>query len=100
MSSDYFYVYIVTNNKKEVLYTGMTNSLRRRLFEHQNEPTGFARQYNCCHLIYFEKFQSASEAIYREKQIKKFRREKKEELINAFNPLWEFKDHLFLTPTR
>lgn len=96
MSSDYFYTYIITNTKKTVLYVGMTNNLRRRLFEHQNEPRGFAGRYNCCHLIYFEKFQTASEAIYREKQIKKFRREKKEELINEFNPLWEFKDDLFL----
>jgi len=96
MSSDSFYVYIITNNKKTVLYCGMTNSLRRRLFEHQNEPKGFARQYNCCHLLYFEKFDTPSEAIFREKQIKKYRREKKDDLINAFNPSWEFLDHLFI----
>jgi len=74
----------------------MTNNLRRRLFEHQNEPKGFARQYACCHLIWFEKFDTASDAIYREKQIKKWRREKKDELISDYNPKWEFKDDLFL----
>lgn len=70
--------------------------MRSRLYQHQNEPKGFAGRYNCCHLIYFEKFLTPSEAIYREKQIKKFRREKKEELINAFNPNWDFLDDLFL----
>jgi putative endonuclease len=96
MSARSYYVYIITNNKKTVLYCGVTNSLVRRLNEHQNQPKGFARQYNCCHLLYFEKFDSPSKAIFREKQIKKYRREKKDDLINAFNPSWEFLDHLFL----
>ena len=74
----------------------MTNNLRRRLLEHQNEPKGFVKQYNCWHLIYFEIFKTPADAILREKEVKKWRREKKEELIAMYNPTWEFQDNLFL----
>jgi putative endonuclease len=96
MSADNFYIYIITNKNRTTLYIGMTNSLRRRLYEHQNEAKGFAKRYMCRHLVYFEVFPTPVDAILREKEIKKWRREKKVMLINGYNPTWEFKDHLFL----
>ena len=96
MSSDSFYIYIITNKNRTTLYLGMTNSLRRRLYEHQNKPAGFAKRYMCRHLVYFEVLPTAKDAILREKEIKKWRREKKVDLINGYNPDWEFKDSLFL----
>ena len=96
MSSDNYYLYIVTNKHKNVLYIGMTNSLRRRLFEHKNEPKGFVKRYNCHFLLYFEIFKTPSEAILREKEIKRWSRIKKDNLIKVYNPDLEFKDDLFL----
>ncbi|WP_026935474.1 GIY-YIG nuclease family protein [Christiangramia echinicola] len=90
---DYF-VYIVTNEKRSVLYIGITNNLNIRLDQHYRDSVhsklSFAGKYNCYHLIYFEKFNNASEAIIREKTIKKWRREKKLNLIGDFNPEWQF----------
>ena len=86
-----YFVYIVTNKNKTVLYIGVTNDLQRRTyeFEHSLIP-GFTQKYNCNHLIYYEHFQDIEDAIKREKQIKKWRREKKEMLIKGFNPNLEF----------
>ena len=79
-----YYVYILTNAGKNVLYTGMTNSLERRVYEHENRINpGFTKKY-------YEHFTYVWDAINREKQIKRWRREKKLYLINAFNPEWRF----------
>lgn len=88
-----YYVYILTNKNKTVLYIGVTNSLKERLYWHQTpDPVTrhFTHKYSCCHLIYYENFKDIDEAIKREKQLKGWRREKKEILINEFNPEWKF----------
>ena len=88
-----YYVYILTNKNKTVLYTGFTNNLKERIYFHQN-PTAlsksFTTKYNCFYLIYYEHFADADQAILREKQIKGYRRSKKEALIDKFNPKWKF----------
>jgi putative endonuclease len=85
-------VYILTNKNKTVLYVGVTSNLKVRLFEHKHKlyKSSFSAQYNCNELIYLESFFSIEEAILREKQLKKWRREWKDKLIRAFNP--ELKD--------
>ncbi|MBC7400000.1 MAG: GIY-YIG nuclease family protein [Mucilaginibacter sp.] len=88
-----FYVYITTNPEKTVLYIGVTNDLRRRLYQHtdnKGNPKTFAGKYYCYNLLYFEHFSHINYAIDREKQLKKLRREKKDVLIDAFNPEWKF----------
>ena len=94
-----YYVYITTNENKTTLYIGITNDLTRRLSQHyfdsQYEKLSFAGKYNCYYLIYYEEFQNSNEAILREKEIKKWRREKKEKLINSLNPDWEFLNKRF-----
>jgi len=86
-----YFVYMVTNKNKTVLYIGVTNDLQRRTYEHENGLLpGFTKKYNCHYLIYFEHFQNIDDAIAREKVIKKWRREKKENLINEFNADWKF----------
>jgi len=86
-------VYIVTNPIKSVLYVGITNDLAQRLVEHyieRGKPSTFAGRYYCYNLLYYEDFQYVEDAIAREKEIKKWRRSKKEALINKFNPEWKF----------
>ncbi|HYV53476.1 MAG TPA: GIY-YIG nuclease family protein [Chitinophagaceae bacterium] len=86
-----YYVYIVTNPERTVLYTGVTNNLVQRLIEHwmnRSDPKTFAGRYYCYNLIYFEEFQYIYNAIAREKEIKGWRREKKLELIKTKNPDW------------
>lgn len=88
-----YYVYILTNSNKKVLYTGVTNELKRRLYEHithQNRLNSFTFKYNCYYLIYYEEHNDINHAIEREKQIKGWKRFKKEELISGFNPEWKF----------
>lgn len=86
-----YFIYIVTNKNKTVLYIGVTNDLQRRVYEHeQGLIAGFTKKYNCHYLIYYEHFQDINDAIEREKVLKKWRREKKENLINEFNPDWKF----------
>ncbi len=86
-----YFIYIITNKNKTVLYLGVTNDLQRRIYEHEHGLiTGFSKKYNCHFLVYYEHFQDINEAINREKEIKKWRREKKENLINRFNPDWRF----------
>jgi putative endonuclease len=85
-----YYVYILTNVNNYVLYTGITNDLVRRCFEHkQKKINGFTKKYNVDKLIYFEKFEYVDLAIAREKQIKGYSRVKKIKLINSFNPDWK-----------
>jgi putative endonuclease len=88
-----FYVYIITNPVKTVLYVGVTNDLNRRLYEHaenKGNKNSFAGKYYCHNLIYYEHFSNINHAIEREKEIKKWSREKKVSLIESFNPEWKF----------
>ena len=83
-----FYVYILINKHKTVLYTGVTNNLRRRLKEHKekNSPASFTARYNVEFLVYYEHFGWIQLAIAREKEIKDMRRELKMDLIKELNP--------------
>jgi len=82
-----YYVYIMTNKTNTVLYTGITNNLKRRIYEHKNKLlSGFTKKYNINKLVYYEIFDNSYYAIQREKQIKGGSREKKIELIKKFNP--------------
>jgi len=88
-----YYVYITTNPSKTTLYVGVTNSLSRRLQEHlenKNNKDSFAGKYFCYNLVYCEVYETMADAIRREKGIKKWRRNKKTELIEQQNPNWEF----------
>jgi putative endonuclease len=88
-----FYVYITTNPTKTVLYIGVTNDLTRRLYEHfenKGNKNTFAGKFYCYNLVYYEHFTHINYAIAREKEIKKWRREKKEALIASLNPDWKF----------
>jgi putative endonuclease len=89
MRSKTFAVYLLTNKNNTVLYTGVTNDLRRRISEHRLKLLpGFTKQYNVDKLVYFEWFEDAPNAITREKQIKAGSRKKKVALIEASNPEW------------
>jgi len=85
-----YYTYIATNFKNTVLYTGVTNSLERRMYEHRNKLViGFSSKYNINKLIYYEVFNSPEEAIIAEKKIKGWTRKKKIDLIKENNPRFE-----------
>jgi putative endonuclease len=85
-----YYVYILTNKNNNVFYTGVTNDIIRRVWEHKNKRIkGFTEKYNIDKLIYFEVFNFIDLAIAREKQIKGYSRDKKIKLINSFNPEWK-----------
>jgi putative endonuclease len=85
-----YYVYILTNAYNKVLYTGVTNDLKRRCYEHkQKNIKGFTQKYNVDKLVYFEQFDFIDLAISREKQIKGYSRAKKIELINKRNKEWK-----------
>ena len=89
----HYYVYIVTNPERTVLYTGVTNNLSQRLIEHwanRGKPGTFAGKYFCYNLIYYEYFPYINNAIIREKEIKGWRRQKKMDLIKNMNPDWTF----------
>ncbi|MFH0991325.1 MAG: GIY-YIG nuclease family protein [bacterium] len=85
-----YYVYIMTNKGNRVLYTGMTNDLQRRVYEHKAKMVkGFTSRYNVTKLLYYEIYATAYDAISREKQIKAGSRQKKIDLINAVNAEWK-----------
>ena len=89
MSHKKYYVYIVTNKEKTVLYTGVTNDLEQRIIEHYNNKDrkdSFTSKYRCYYLLFYEAFDYINNAIAREKEIKGWRKEKKLALIRAFNP--------------
>jgi len=89
MSRQYF-VYILTNRRNGVLYTGVTNDLFRRAYEHKNKLiSGFTKKYNLTILVYWEETSDILAAIQREKQIKGLLRKKKIALIETKNPEWE-----------
>jgi len=89
MNAQYF-VYIMTNKWNTVLYTGVTNNLIRRVYEHKEKMIGgFTKRYNVTKLVYYEVFEDIENAILREKQIKDVSRHKKMELINSMNNEWQ-----------
>lgn len=84
-----YFVYMMTNRWKNVLYTGVTNSVAARVWQHKNKVTpGFTSRYNCDRLVYFEDYDEIEQAIAREKQIKSWSRAKKNALIAQMNPEW------------
>jgi putative endonuclease len=87
----YAWVYIITNNYNTTLYTGVSNDLRVRLWEHRTkqDPKCFTARYNIYKLIYYEEYDSIEEAIEREKYIKRKSRKWKEDLVNSVNPGWD-----------
>ena len=88
-----YYVYIVASPSRTI-YTGVTNDLERRMWEHkQNRVKGFTSKYGVNRLVYFEEHRTIDDAIAREKQIKGWRREKKIALIEAENPKWRDLGH-------
>lgn len=83
-------IYIMTNTHHTVLYTGVTNNLQRRVFEHKNgKGSTFTRKYNLHKLVYYEVGKDIRSAIALEKQIKGGSRQKKLDLINSANPEWK-----------
>lgn len=84
-----YYIYITTNPNGDALYIGLTNDLEQRIIEHylnRGKPDTHAGKYYCYCLLYYEAFRYVNDAIAREKELKKWRREKKETLIISFNP--------------
>ena len=72
------------------MYVGVTNNLERRIYEHKNKMVkGFTKKYNVSKLVYFEETQDVIAAIEREKEIKRWRRQKKDQLVNSSNPTWK-----------
>ena len=89
MGTNTYHVYMMTNRWHNVLYTGVTNNLADRVWQHKNKAVpGFTSKYNCDCLVYFEDFDEITQAIAREKQIKGWIRRKKNELIERTNPDW------------
>ena len=85
-----YYVYLLTNWNNKVMYVGMTNNIERRMYEHKKKLVkGFTQKYNLNKLVYVEETQEVNAAILREKEIKKWRREKKDSLVNGENPQWK-----------
>ncbi|MCK4673325.1 GIY-YIG nuclease family protein [candidate division WOR-3 bacterium] len=88
--SKQYYIYIMTNKRKTVLYTGVTNDLKKRVYEHKVKlVAGFTKKYNTDRLLYYEIFDDIYNAIAREKQIKAGSKQKKINLINSMNPAWK-----------
>lgn len=89
-----YFIYITTNTRRSVLYIGMTNDLKRRLYEHEVDAKTlrqhFTGKYRVYLLIYWERYEWVQHAIEREKELKGWTRAKKEQLIDSFNPEWRF----------
>ena len=89
MQKRFYFVYIMTNMNRTTLYVGVTNGLAKRVQQHRQGKTGtFTGQYRVDRLVYFEPFEVVTNAIAREKQLKGWRRVKKENLIARMNPDW------------
>ena len=85
-----YFIYIIVNEFGNVMYVGVTNNLKRRIYEHKMKIIkGFTAKYNVSKLVYFEQTDSIESAILREKEIKKWRREKKNNLVEKLNPHWD-----------
>jgi putative endonuclease len=84
-----YYVYILTNVKRNVMYVGVTNDLERRIGEHRNGKGGaFTKRYHVNTLVHVESCEQITDAIEREKEIKAWRRSKKDALVETTNPTW------------
>lgn len=89
MGHKQYFIYMMTNRWKNVLYTGMTNSLEKRVWQHKNKAVpGFTKRYNCDRLVYYEIYDEITQVIAREKQLKNWPRAKKNELVDSLNPAW------------
>ena len=87
---DNSYIYFLSNHYNNVLYVGVTNDIVRRIAEHKAKINkGFTYKYNCDKLVYYEIYTLMTDAIAREKQLKNWKREWKNKLINDFNPEWK-----------
>ncbi len=87
--SKQYYIYIMTNERNTTLYTGVTNDLKKRAYEHRAKLVdGFTKKYNLTRLVYYEVSDDIESAIFREKQIKAGSRQKKLQLINRLNSEW------------
>ena len=85
-----YYVYMLTNQTNAMMYIGVTNDLRRRLYEHKNgQIEGFTKKYHVHKLVYFEEYSEINNAIAREKQLKHWIRAKKNYLVESQNPNWD-----------
>jgi putative endonuclease len=90
MNRKNYFLYILSNKRNGTLYTGVTNNLIRRIYEHKNSLyDGFTKKYNIHNLVYYENYNDIRSAINREKQIKKWNRKWKLELIEKDNPEWK-----------
>jgi putative endonuclease len=84
-----YFVYILASRKNGTLYIGVTNDLERRVWQHKTKATkGFTEKYNVCNLVYFEQSPSITDAIDREKCLKRWKRDWKLRLIESVNPNW------------
>ncbi len=85
-----YYIYIATNKNNTALYTGISNALERRMLEHtaKESPNSFTAKYNIDKLVYYDTFPNAKDAIFAEKKIKDWKRDKKIKLIEDMNPKW------------
>lgn len=85
-----YYIYVVSNKSNSTIYIGVTSNIIKRVYEHKNKLVdGFTEKYNCNKLVYYELFEDPESAINREKQLKKWRRDKKNQLIEKLNPAWK-----------
>ena len=86
-----YYVYILSNTTNSTIYTGVTNDLIKRVYEHKNklDPHSFTARYHIHKLVYYEETSDVRAAIEREKQIKSWSRTRKNQLVDAMNPRWE-----------
>jgi len=90
MSTGKYYVYLLTNWNDKVMYVGVTNNLEKRIYEHKNKLVkGFTERYNVCKLVYYEESNDIMAAIEREREIKKWRIEKKDYLVKQANSEWK-----------
>ncbi len=91
-----YYIYIMSNKKDGMIYIGFSGNLKLRLIQHKNRYSkGYVNRHHLTMLVYYEKFGKPNEAIKREKQIKKWNRQWKINLINDFNPNWDDLSYFF-----
>ena len=86
-----YYVYLLSNSANSTIYTGVTNNLLKRVYEHKHklDPNSFTARYRVHKLVYFEETSDVRSAIEREKQIKSWNRQRKNQLVDTMNPRWE-----------
>lgn len=86
-----YYVYILANDTNVTIYTGVTNDLLRRVYEHRNslDPNSFTARYKVHKLVYYEETNDINAAIEREKQIKSWNRKRKNKIVESMNPTWQ-----------